>query len=98
MRFTFPVLLAVAAATASVSIAQTAAAQSPAAAQGSGQPFTVEDLVRLKRLSDPEVSPDGRYVAYVLRETDMEANKGRSNLWLLDLTQKNAQPDRKSVV
>ena len=94
MRFTFPVLLAVAAATASVSIAQTAAAQSPAAAQGSGQPFTVEDLVRLKRLSDPEVSPDGRYVAYVLRETDMEANKGRSNLWLLDLTQKNAQPLR----
>ena len=94
MRFTFPVLLAVAAATASVSIAQTAAEHSPAAAQGSGQPFTVEDLVRLKRLSDPEVSPDGRYVAYVLRETDMEANKGRSNLWLLDLTQKNAQPLR----
>ena len=95
MRVTFSVLLAVVAATASLSVvaAPNAAAPSPAAAaQGTGQPFTVEDLVRLKRLSDPQVSPDGRYVAYVLRETDMEANKGRNNLWLLDLTQKNPQP------
>jgi len=58
------------------------------------QPFTVEDLVRLKRVSDPRVSPDGRYVAYVVRETDIEANKGRSDIWLLDLAQKNAQPER----
>ena len=95
MRVAFRVLLAAVATAASLSAAvQTAAAQSPAVAQGSGQPFTVEDLVRLKRLSDPQVSPDGRYVAYVLRETDMEANKGRSNLWLLDLTQKSAQPLR----
>ena len=97
MRVTFPVLLAVAAATASLSViaAPNAAAPSPAAAsQGTGQPFTVEDLVRLKRLSDPQVSPDGHYVAYVLRETDMEANKGRNNLWLVDLTQKNPQPLR----
>ena len=93
MRVTFPFLLAVAAATAALPAVQTAAAQSPAA-RGAGQPFTVEDLVRLKRLSDPEVSPDGRYVAYVLRETDIEANKGRNSLWLLDLAQKNAQPLR----
>ncbi len=65
-----------------------------AAAQGSAQPFTIDDLVRLKRLSDPQVSPDGRYVAYVLRETDMEANKGRTDIWLLDLAQKDAQPQR----
>ena len=57
-------------------------------------PLTVEDLVRLKRLSDPQVSPDGHYVAYVLRETDIEANKGRTDLWLLDLRPKDAQPRR----
>jgi dipeptidyl aminopeptidase/acylaminoacyl peptidase len=61
------------------------------------QPFTVEDLVRLKRLSDPQVSPDGRYVAYVLRETDMEENKGRTDLWLLDLTQKSPEPQRLTI-
>ncbi len=48
-------------------------------------PFTVEDLVVLKRVSDPQLSGDGRYLAYVQRETDLEANKGRTSLWLLDL-------------
>ena len=47
-------------------------------------PFTAADLVSLNRVSDPQVSPDGRYVAYVLRETDLEANKGRTDLWLLE--------------
>ncbi len=27
--------------------------------------FTADDLVRMKRVSDPQVSPDGRYVAYI---------------------------------
>jgi dipeptidyl aminopeptidase/acylaminoacyl peptidase len=56
--------------------------------------FTVDDLVRLKRVSDPQVSPDGRYVAFVLRETDIEANRGRTDIWLLDLTHKAAGPRR----
>jgi dipeptidyl aminopeptidase/acylaminoacyl peptidase len=64
------------------------------ATTNAAQPFTVDDLVRLKRLSDPHVSSDGRYVAYVLRETDMDANKGRTDIWLLDLTQKQVQPLR----
>jgi dipeptidyl aminopeptidase/acylaminoacyl peptidase len=63
-------------------------------AASAAQPFTVDDLVRLKRVSDPQVSPDGRYVAYVLRETDMEANKGRTDIWMLDLAQKEPQPQR----
>lgn len=59
-----------------------------------GPPLTAQDLVSLRRLSDPQVSPDGRQVAYVLRETDIEANKGRTDLWLLDLTAQHAQPKR----
>ncbi len=49
------------------------------------RPFTPDDLVRLKRLSEPQVSPDGRFVAFTLRETDIEANRGRTDLWLLEL-------------
>jgi dipeptidyl aminopeptidase/acylaminoacyl peptidase len=64
------------------------------AANPDAAPFTVEDLVRLKRISDPQVSPDGRQVAYVQRETDMEANKGRTSLWLLDLNTPGAAPRR----
>jgi dipeptidyl aminopeptidase/acylaminoacyl peptidase len=86
--------IAIVGAGTTASAAGAAGAQGTPAQQGMAQPFTVEDLVRLKRVSDPRVSPDGRYVAYVVRETDIEANRGRSDIWLLDLTQKNAQPQR----
>ena len=59
-----------------------------------GAPFTAEDLVLLKRVSDPQVSPDGRFVVFVLRETDVNANKGHTSLWLLDLATAAAQPHR----
>ena len=64
------------------------------ATDGGNAPFTVEDLVLLKRISDPQLSPDGRQVAFVQRETDLDANKGRTSLWLLDLTPGAAQPRR----
>lgn len=49
------------------------------------RPFTPEDLVTMKRLSSPQVAPGGTQVAYLLRSTDLEANRGRTQLWLLDL-------------
>ncbi|MFZ0008090.1 MAG: hypothetical protein WAK94_07625, partial [Steroidobacteraceae bacterium] len=62
-----------------------AAPAARAADPGGGAPFTAEDLVLLNRVSDPQLSPDGRWVAYVERETDLQANKGRNGLWLIDL-------------
>ena len=56
--------------------------------------FTPDDLVRLKRVSDPQVSPDGHYVAYVVAETDLGEDKRRSDLWLVDLTAKDPAPRR----
>ena len=66
-----------------ISIALLAFAGLSAAA--SGRVFSPDDLVQLQRIADPQVSPDGRRVAYVLRQTDMAANRGRTQLWLLDL-------------
>jgi len=76
-----------------------AAPTSPVPASAQAKPaqlraLTADDLVRIKRVSGPQVSPDGHYVAFVLRETDMEANRGRTDVWLLDLTKKNAAPQR----
>lgn len=59
----------------------------------SGTALTVEDLVVLKRLGDPQVSPNGRFVLFVQRDTDMDANKGHTSLWLLELSGQ-AQPQR----
>ena len=66
---------------------------SSAATEGP-HPFTVEDLVRLQRVADPVISPDGRTVVFSVRETDMAANRGRIDLWSLDLATKGAQPRR----
>src|ERR1700722_13825454 len=66
----------------------------PVPAAEVAQPFTVQDLVRLERISEPAVAPDGKRIVYSLRTTDMETNKGRAALWLLDTRKRNAQPVR----
>ena len=53
-----------------------------AAAPVAKKPYTVQDQVALKRIASFRVSPDGTRIVYVLRSTDLEANKGRMDLWL----------------
>jgi len=65
-----------------------------AAAPEVAQPFTVQDLVRLERISEPCVAPDGKRIAYTLRTTDMEANKARTGIWMLDTRKRGALPVR----
>lgn len=48
------------------------------------RPFTANDLALLERVSDPRVSPDARFVAYNLRSTDWDGNRGSNALWVLD--------------
>lgn len=47
-------------------------------------PFSVHDMLVMDRIGDPQVSPDGERVVFVLRTTDLEANKGRADLWLVN--------------
>jgi dipeptidyl aminopeptidase/acylaminoacyl peptidase len=47
------------------------------------RPITFEDLTKIQRISDPQVSPDGRWVAYVQGAVDLEANKTIRHLWLV---------------
>ncbi|HEY8586616.1 MAG TPA: S9 family peptidase [Rhodanobacter sp.] len=53
-------------------------------AQGS-HAFNVRDLVMMDRVSDPQLSPDGRYAAFGVRSTDYAANKGVNAIYVLDL-------------
>ncbi len=48
-------------------------------------PFSVHDMLAMDRISDPQVAPDGACVAFVVRRTDLEANRGRHDLWLASL-------------
>jgi dipeptidyl aminopeptidase/acylaminoacyl peptidase len=77
----------------------TTAATSGGMAAGGGagdhpQPFTVQDLVRLERISEIAASPDGKRVAYTLRSTDMEGNKGRTGIWMVDAGKRGADAQR----
>lgn len=58
------------------------------------RPITATDLATMRRLSAPAVSPDGHWAVYQLRETDLAANRGRTDLWLLDLRRAGAEPVR----
>jgi len=55
----------------------------PAAVLAGGKrPMTIDDLFRFQRLSDPQISPDGKLVVYVVSVVDLEANSISSTLWL----------------
>jgi dipeptidyl aminopeptidase/acylaminoacyl peptidase len=46
-------------------------------------PFSVHDMLAMDRIGDPQVSPDGKSVLFNVRVTDIEANKGRTDVWLV---------------
>ncbi|MFT3790086.1 MAG: S9 family peptidase [Rudaea sp.] len=64
------------------------------AAVAGPHPFGIHDLVMLDRVSDPQISPDGKRAAYQVRETDYEKNKGKNGIWLIDLGNPKAQAAR----
>ena len=51
----------------------------------------------LDRVSDPRLSPDGRFLVYDVRATDWTANKGVHALWLFD-SRTPAMPPRKLAI
>ncbi len=57
-------------------------------AETTQHPFSVKDLVTMDRISGQTVSPDGKLIVFVLRKTDMEANRGRTDLWLVQTSGK----------
>ena len=43
---------------------------------------TIDDLFEIRMVADPQVSPDGRRVAFVVSTLDREANRYRSSIWM----------------
>jgi len=57
----------------------------PAADVATKHAFSVHDMLAMERVSDPAVSPDGTQVLYTVRTTDMAANGGHTDLWLVPI-------------
>jgi dipeptidyl aminopeptidase/acylaminoacyl peptidase len=47
------------------------------------RPFTIEDMMALKRVGAPVPSPDGKWVVFDCEDVDLEANTKISHLWIV---------------
>ena len=49
----------------------------------SNRTLTPSDIYRLQSLSDPQISPDGKWVAYTLTSVDSVKNKRNTDIWMV---------------
>jgi dipeptidyl aminopeptidase/acylaminoacyl peptidase len=63
------------------------------AAHAAAHPFGFDDMARLGRLGDFDVSKDGKWVVYAVGRADVDENKVTSALWLMPVDR--SQPPRK---
>jgi dipeptidyl aminopeptidase/acylaminoacyl peptidase len=54
-------------------------------ARADGRRFTLDDLARIARVTDPQVSPDGRSVAVVVARPDYDEDRWQPELVLVDV-------------
>jgi dipeptidyl aminopeptidase/acylaminoacyl peptidase len=47
------------------------------------RPFTFEDMMQLKRVGEPEVSPDGKWVIFSVVDVDLAANTKTPHIWIV---------------
>ncbi|MGO4381923.1 prolyl oligopeptidase family serine peptidase [Pseudoduganella sp. RAF19] len=54
--------------------------------------LTIEDLASMDRVGSPALSPDANRVVYTVRSTNMEKNRGITQLWMIDLRAAKPSP------
>src|SRR5450631_188028 len=62
----------------------------PAVAQAK-HPFTFHDMMKLKRVGEPEVSPDGKWVIFSVVNVDLDANTKTPHIWIVPLDAKEKE-------
>ncbi|HWI77217.1 MAG TPA: DPP IV N-terminal domain-containing protein, partial [Sphingomicrobium sp.] len=54
--------------------------------------LTGGDLFNLEWASDPQISPDGKTIAYVRKSNDIMTDKARSTIWIVDVASGQQRP------
>ena len=70
---------------ATATLVLTVAVALPGGTAAQRAPMTPLDLVSFDRVSDPQLSPDGTQVAFVISELDLDADRRRTDLWLVGI-------------
>ncbi len=45
--------------------------------------ITFDDMIKLHRVAEPQISPDGKWIAYSVATPDMDANRSAGNIWMV---------------
>jgi dipeptidyl aminopeptidase/acylaminoacyl peptidase len=48
--------------------------------------LTVDDIFAFKNVSDPQISPDGRWVAYTVSQMDQKKDSSDTDIYMVPLT------------
>src|SRR6185503_1952186 len=59
------------------------------AAQTARRPMKIHDMNRFRNVGDPQISPDGKWVAYVVNSTDVKEDKSSSHIWMIGIDGSN---------
>lgn len=52
-------------------------------AQNARRPLSLDDLARFRNVGDPQLSPDGKWIAYTVGTIDTKEDKGSTHIWLV---------------
>jgi len=55
----------------------------PARAQQTARPVSIGDLFALRDVRDPQISPDGKWVAYTVGILNRDLDKNRERVWMI---------------
>ena len=58
-------------------------------AQTAKHPLKLDDLARFRNVSDPQISPDGQWIAYTVSTIDTKEDKSSTHVWLVGFDGKN---------
>jgi len=47
------------------------------------RPMTIEDQYAIQRVGNPEISPDGEWIAYTVSTTDLEEDESNTQIWMV---------------
>ena len=63
-----------------------------AAEDATPRTLTVDDYFSIHQVDDPQISPDGEWVAYTVWEDDLDEDKGGSRIWMVPSSGGEAVP------
>ncbi len=60
--------------------------------QNAKRAITIDDFFTLKDVKDPQISPDGKWIAYTVSELDLKEDKSETRIWMISFSGGDAIP------